>query len=162
MNRRQKRAAASLALTALISVTAFMLSATYLIGVLEENGESGVLKGLILAADSTSAMQSVSKGTPLLLSTVASILASRRGKDWQFFATVLITLLGLLASVSLIYLFHDDDVVKRLSEFSPTEHLVDPEKMKGAVEQLAIIVAGWFLLNLAIQIGIGDAENSDN
>ncbi len=94
------------------------------------------------------------KALPILVSIGLTILASYKLKDWQYYATVAVALLGVIASAWLYVELGAPDQARRFWAYSPLLEISDYDSFAGQARSFLMIMGLWFVGILGSQLGI--------
>lgn len=154
MTEYQRKAAALVAML-LVAIPAlllvWMVLATMGTGSLGDRFPGNFL--LAVAADSGLGITTL-KLLPLIISTGLSFVVPKDKGDWRFLVTIGIVLLGTLASIYLYFALQDAELAHRFWSYSRVALLSSPDAINNDVRPTLLVLAGWFIGLLAVQLGI--------
>lgn len=155
MTLQQKRAAAIISF-AIVGLAAgfLMLTAFALLGSGEALGNRFPGRNFVLAAHNRNDLEIMFKLLPVLLSVGIPIFAQYKLKDWQYWATLAVSILGIAASVYLLMELSDPEQAARFWAYSPVAEVHTFKTFTEGTRPSLIFAGGWFLSVLLIQLGI--------
>jgi hypothetical protein len=83
-----------------------------------------------------------------------SIVAGARLKDWQFYATVAVTVLGIVMCVYMVMELSDPVQAQRFWAYSPVDAINNYATFNAAARPFLVAVGGWFVAVLTVQLGV--------
>lgn len=155
MTEQQRRAAATVSLL-LIVVSA--LGITTLLGFTlfgsDPLGDRFPGRQFILLIHDPGGLQTMLKALPIIVSVGLTVLATYKLKDWQYYATVAVALLGVIACAWLYNEIKDPIEARRYWAYSPILEISDYNSFTGQARSFLMIMGLWFAGILASQLGI--------
>jgi hypothetical protein len=155
MDEQKKRAAATLSLLIIVLGALSLAILTFQVG-----GQSGVLgnrfagRQLVLLIHIRGSLDMLLAALPAILSFGLSALAGVRLKDWQFYATIAVTVAGIAMSIYLVMELSDPDQARRFWAYSPVAAIHNYESFIAAAKPFLVGVGAWFVGVLGIQLGV--------
>lgn len=152
MNRGQKRAAATIALVALVIVTLFVLTLAFKATFSTLPGDTLPGKFYLAIMNDTGPLEKIFGTFFLVISVGISILGRPSTKDWMVYLTTSLCFVGILACAWLFLELRDPEIARPLWRTSSPPIGFD-ELQAGNVRLIGILV-GWLAVFLATQLGI--------
>jgi len=155
MTERQKRAAATISFGVVFLATALLLIlAVQTAGSTNPLGDHFLGRQFILLVHTRSTIELLLEALPAVLSVGMSIFAASRLKDWQFYATVAVTVLGIALCVYLVMELSDPDQARRFWAYSPVEDIGNYQTFTTAARPFLVAIGGWLVAILVTQLGM--------
>lgn len=162
MTDQQRRAAATITLLVVLFSTCALGAVA--IAVIRGSGPLGEHfpgRQFILIIHDQSGLQTMLKALPIIVSVGLTIVARYKLKDWQYYATVAVTVIGIMASAYLYVELAAADQARRFWAYSPVEGVDNYASFTGLARSFLMIMGLWFMGILGAQLGmknLGEAK----
>lgn len=163
MSERQKRAAATISFgIVLVCVLALVVLATATGATGKPLGDRFPGRQLILLVHTRNLFETMLQGIPALITIGISIVTRGRLKDWQYYATVAVTVIGIAMCVYLVMELSDPDQAQRFWAFSPVSEIENYASFNDVARPFFVTAGVWFVAILGIQLGLtGQRQAAD-
>ncbi len=162
MTRQQKRAAATISF-GIVLLSALALAILAIVTGLASGplGDRFPGRQLILLVHTQRFLETLLQALPALITLGISIIARTRLKDWQFYATVMVSVIGVAMCVYLVMEFSAPEQAQRFWAFSPVGEIQNYASFIDAVRPFLIATGIWFMAILGIQLGLTGQTSSE-
>lgn len=155
MTPRQKRAAATISFGILVLSATFLGVLAYQTGMLTDPlGDHFAGRQFILLAHTRGTLETLLEALPAIISLGMSIIAGSRLRDWQFYATVAVTIVGIAACIYLVVELDDPNQARRFWAYSPINEIYNKATFAAVSKPFLVAAGGWFVAVLGIQLGV--------
>lgn len=116
---------------------------------------------LVLLVHTRSLLETLLQGIPALVTIGISIVAGARLKDWQYYATVAVTVIGVVTCIYLVMELSDPEQAQRFWAYSPVPEIENYATFIGAAQPFLVVAGAWFVAILGIQLGLTGQRQDD-
>lgn len=108
----------------------------------------------MLAIHNWSGLSLFLKSVPIIVTLGITIFARYKLKDWQFFALIILSMIGIVASLYLYLEVSTVETARKFWAYSPVQALETYDAFVGKAQASLAVVGGWLIGLVAIQLGV--------